>query len=113
MKSRMSAIMMTAAVAAASAIFPLRADVSYYDPVGKSNAVCKAYTTYTDQAILNSGWYVVTGDITNDTTIVVDGDAHLILADGASLTADGGIIVDVNNNITNSLTIWEIGRAHV
>ena len=98
--------MLAAAVAAASAILPLRADVSYYDSLGKSNAVCKAYTTYTDQAILNSGWYVVTGDITNDTRIVVDGDAHLILADGASLTANQGIRVEVKNNVTSSLTIW-------
>ena len=103
---RIAKLILLAAAVAASAILPLRADVSYYDPVGKSNAFCKAYTAYTGQTTLNSGWYVVTGDILPADRIAVDGDAHLILADGASLTANAGINVAVENNVTNSLTIW-------
>ena len=35
---------------------------------------------------LNDGWYVVTGsDVTYDQGITIDGDVHLILADGASM----------------------------
>jgi hypothetical protein len=85
-----------------------RAFMGYLDPTDPANPVkvCDDYAYYTGQTTLTSGWYVVTGDIANDATIAVDGDVHLILADGASLTASKGIRVEVENNVTNSLTIW-------
>ena len=85
-----------------------RTGMGYLDPTDPDNPVnvCYDYAYYAGETTLTSGWYVVTGDITNNTRIVVEGDAHLILADGASLTANAGITVDVNNNVTNSLTIW-------
>ena len=80
--------------------------VPYLDPVNHTTNLCETYTLYTDQTELTSGWYVVSGDITNDTRIAVSGDVNLILKDDASLTANAGVNVDVDGTITNSLTIW-------
>ncbi len=44
-----------------------------------------------------SGWYVVNSNITIDNRVTVSGDVHLILADGASLTVNGGIGVAEGN----------------
>ena len=80
--------------------------VPYLDPVNHTTNLCSSYTPYTDQTTLTSGWYVVSGDITNDTRIAVSGDVNLILKDDASLTATAGVNVNVDGTITNSLTIW-------
>ena len=37
-----------------AAATPLWADVTYYDPVGGTNATCTAYEAYTDQTTLTS-----------------------------------------------------------
>ena len=55
-----------------------------------------SYTTMT------SGWYVVTGNVTNNNRINCSGSVNLILADGAKLTSIYGIGVTSGNN----LTIW-------
>lgn len=57
---------------------------------------------------LNSGWYVVLGSDVQTGTLVCEGDVHLILADGAKLTAtgnekDAGIRVSADGA---SLTIY-------
>ncbi len=44
------------------------------------------------------GWYVVNSTVTINNRVTVSGDVHLILADGASLTAKGGINVAENNS---------------
>ncbi|MBQ6006913.1 MAG: SUMF1/EgtB/PvdO family nonheme iron enzyme [Kiritimatiellae bacterium] len=80
--------------------------VPYWDPTTCTTNLCLSYTFYTGQATLESGWYVVTGDITNDTRITVSGDVNLILCDGASLTANAGVNVGVDGTTTNSLTVW-------
>ena len=46
------------------------------------------------------GWYVVTGDVTISQRVTVTGDVRLILANGASLTANGGIGVADGNALT-------------
>lgn len=53
----------------------------------------------------SSGWYVVTGDVSitgnnGKGAVIVNGDVKLILADGASLTVDGGINVSSGNTLT-------------
>ena len=80
----------------------------YLDPADPDNPIklCDAYTIYTGQTELTNGWYVVDGSVTNDARISVKGDVNLILCDGVELAANSGINVDVNNNVTNSLTIW-------
>lgn len=42
-------------------------------------------------------WYVVQGEVNIDKCVIVTGDVHLILADGAKLTVDGGIGVHEGN----------------
>lgn len=46
----------------------------------------------------DGAWYVVTGTVTT-TGLAVNGTAHLILADGAKLTANGGIRVTSGNSL--------------
>ena len=78
----------------------------YYDTVGGTNAICLVYTEYAGQTELPSGWYVVSGIISNDTRITVNGDVNLILCDNSELAAMEGVEVSSGNNYTNSLTIW-------
>ncbi|MBO7685194.1 MAG: hypothetical protein J6V72_02350, partial [Kiritimatiellae bacterium] len=75
------------------------------DPVHPEK-LCTDFTVITDQTTLTSGWYMVSGAITIDSRIYISGDVNIILMDRAELVANSGITVDVNNNITNHLTIW-------
>ncbi len=45
-------------------------------------------------------WYVAKGDVTISSRVTVSGDVHLILADGCSLTVNGGIEVEKDNSLT-------------
>ncbi len=54
-----------------------------------------------NKTTLESGWYVVTGEINYDNKLKITGDVHLILADGAKLTTSG-----IQGNIYKSLTIY-------
>ena len=104
-KALMAKLLLAVAMAAAMAAHAV--DVSYIDPTEPgSPSKTAACTQYNGQLTLDSGWYVVEGDVFNGSRIFVKGDVNLILKDNAELTAGAGIIVDVNNNITNSLTIW-------
>ena len=82
------------------------------------SGICQNYTVVKDTMTeLNSGWYVVTEKVVIDRSggelpgLKVNGDAHLILMDGAELVVTGateraGIEVGVVNSVTNSLTIY-------
>lgn len=53
----------------------------------------------------NNGWYVVSSDVTIGTEeapqrVTVSGDVHLILANDAKLTVNGGISVNAGNSLT-------------
>ena len=57
------------------------------------------------------GWYVAQSDVTINQRVTVTGEVHLILADGCTLTVNGGIQVadndnDPSNGSSNSLTIY-------
>lgn len=82
---------------------------------------CEAYKAVrADMTELNSGWYVVSGQVVIDRSkdaepykpgLKVNGDVHLILMDGAELVVTGatdcaGIEVGVVGSTTNSLTIY-------
>ena len=58
-----------------------------------------------------SGWYVVNSNITIDNRVTVSGDVHLILADGASLTVNGGIGVVDKRFFSRPVCRWEHGNA--
>ncbi|MBS5483182.1 MAG: hypothetical protein KHX88_08030, partial [Firmicutes bacterium] len=51
----------------------------------------------------DSGWYVVSGNVTIGSRVTVTGNVNLILTDGCHLTVNGGIEVEEGN----SLTIYE------
>lgn len=60
---------------------------------------------------LTEGWYVVNGDVTAGSRIYVNGNVHIILADGSNFTANEGIDVsdsdyDISNGSPNSLSIY-------
>ena len=62
---------------------------------------CTTYTTVTDQTTAwTAGWYVVSSEVTIETRISVTGDVHLILANGASLSAPKGIACVEGNSLT-------------
>lgn len=49
----------------------------------------------TDSRTLNAGWYVVEGTVVISGCVNTQGDVHLILTDGSSLTIDEGISLGV------------------
>ena len=49
---------------------------------------------------LGDGWYVVYSDITFSNAIIINGDVKIILADGATLTAGGGIYIVKDKTLT-------------
>ena len=70
-----------------------------------------------DMTTLESGWYVVQGQVVIDRTeddkpgLVVNGDVHLILADDAELNVNGGEYAGICVNVvesgaTNSISIY-------
>ncbi|MBQ6923221.1 MAG: hypothetical protein IJQ73_01135, partial [Kiritimatiellae bacterium] len=78
--------------------------VPYLDPTDAASPgkVCEVYSAFTGQAGLTNGWYVARGAVPAAGRVEVAGDVHLILCDGAELTADAGICVAQGN----SLTVW-------
>jgi hypothetical protein len=81
-----------------------RTPLRYLDPADAAEPVktCADYAIYGSENTLTSGWWVVEGVVTNDTRIEIAGDIHLILRDGAELTAAKGIHVAG----ANSLAVW-------
>lgn len=79
--------------------------VNYIDADGQQKTVTATVVT-NETGTLSAGWYVVTGEVSRG-SITCNGAVHLILADGAKLTATGG---EEQAGITvsggNSLTIY-------
>ena len=99
----------TAALAATAA------DVTYYDwnsdtkgleqkPCASATAVTSNDTQWIKYEFVwmdeNGGWYVVNSDVTIENRVTVTGDVRLILADGCTLTVNGGIQVTVGDSLT-------------
>ncbi len=74
-------------------------NISYIDSIGTIH-VCPAAVPITDHEgdieYEGSGWFFVDGQVTVNGTICFEGETHLILCDGATLTADA-IIVEYND----------------
>lgn len=88
-------------------VVPLADAVSYrdYDNGSWSTKQVVEYTEITADSApttWETGWYVVTGDVTISSRVTVSGDVNLVLKDGTSLTVNGGI----QCTETNSLTIY-------
>ena len=60
--------------------------VGYWDPVGKVTNAVEATVVTAGTDTLTGGWYVVTGEVSRNRRMNVDGAVNLILADGANLT---------------------------
>lgn len=95
---------------AAPAAFADGVEVKYLDKDGteqtcpSATVVTKEVTTWTDTTDAH-GWYVVNSTVEIGTAadpipVTVEGDVRLILADNASLTVNGGILVNEGNSIT-------------
>ena len=75
----------------------------------KSDNVTSATEVTTNTTTWNSGWYVAQGEVTISSRVTVNGDVRLILADGCTLTVNGGIRVASGDR----LTIYGQSRAPV
>ncbi|MBQ1698354.1 MAG: leucine-rich repeat protein, partial [Bacteroidales bacterium] len=76
--------------------------INYIDENGKTQTQ-KSATKIADNTTtttLDNQWYYVSDEITFDGAISVSGDVHLILCDGATLTAKEGIVVNRGNSLT-------------
>ncbi len=75
---------------------PLTMHLGYNETTGKADRVYYAYVEHViDEATdsFASGWNIVKGNVTFDDRIRLPGEVHLILEDGATLTAKKGITV--------------------
>ena len=85
--------------------------VSYLDETGTSQTCDSATEVTSSDTEWATGWYVVQGTVEIGSRVTVSGDVHLILTDGCTLTVNGGIQVQDNDNnpdtpSTNALTIY-------
>ena len=123
MKKRILSILLT--VCLLMALLPTVAfaegSVTYLDADGtlktspSATEVTSSDTEWTGTTT-NPGWYVVNTNVTigtedNPQRVTVSGDVHLILTDGCTLTVNGGIQVqddddDITNGSANALTIY-------
>ena len=77
-------------------------DVPYLDATGSQQS-CSSYTVVdTTTTAWNEGWYVAEGNVTISEAVILNGDVHIILTDGCSLTVNGGI----SSKVGGALTIY-------
>ncbi len=76
-------------------------EVSYINANGVEATLANgSYTAFTsDQTTLADGWWVVSGQHSVSSRIAISGVVHLVLADGASLTATQGITLEGSNEL--------------
>ena len=85
-------------------LFSRNSSWNYLDESGKE-MICGNATQVTNSNAewkddVTDGWYVVSGDVTILNRVTVTGNVNLILADGYSLTVNGGINVGEDNSLT-------------
>lgn len=74
---------------------------TYLDADGKEQTADNVTVVDGNSITWESGWYAVSSDVTIEERVTVNGDVHLILADGYSLNAEnGGINVGENQSLT-------------
>ena len=74
--------------------------VSYLDENGDEQTADNVTVVESSMTAWNGGWFVVNGAVTIDDRVTVSGGVHLILADNASLTVNGGINVAESNSFS-------------
>lgn len=91
----------TAVLSNAEAVYRV-AGVPYLAADGSLQS-CNSYTVVeTTTTAWNEGWYVAEGNVTISGAVTLEGDVHLILTDGCSLTVNGGI----SSKVGGALTIY-------
>ena len=89
-----------------SFVFSVQGSVNYqaYENgtlTDKPSLAADGYTTVVPSTTtMSAGWYVVSDNVTVSDRISVSGDVHLVLCDGATLTAQNGIGVTEGNSLT-------------
>ena len=78
---------------------------NYLDETGAEQTCTSAIEVTSGDTRWTSGWYVVNSDITigseeTPQRVTVSGNVHLILADGCTLTVNGGIQAEGSNALT-------------
>ena len=76
------------------------AQIRYLDENGVLQLMDNVTPLTSASAGISAGWYVATGETTISERVVVTGNVHIILADGAHLTALLGITVSPGNSLT-------------
>ena len=74
--------------------------VSYLDKDGSKQTAENVTVVESSTTAWNGGWYVVNDTVTIGSRVTVSGEVHLILADNASLTVNGGINVAEDNSFS-------------
>ena len=74
--------------------------VQYLDEKGSKKTADAVTVVQSSMTTWSDGWYVVNGTITIGSLVTVSGTVHLILADNASLTVNGGIKVAEGNSFS-------------
>ena len=75
------------------------ASASYIDAAGEERQV-EATVIDAASTAWQSGWYVAQGSVTIPERVTVAGDVHVILVDGATLTAQDGLNVASGNSLS-------------
>ena len=76
------------------------ANVAYIDGSGITQTRTNATDVTSSTTTWNTGWYVVSSNVTISDRITVTGEVHLILANSTTLTARAGITVSQGNSLT-------------
>ena len=95
----------TTATMAVSLTVPEKEPVAYIDANGEEQSTENLtdgfyYKVREGMTNWTAGWYVVEQNVTIASRITVTGDVHLILKDGATMTASAGITVTEGNSLT-------------
>ena len=75
-------------------------NVPYQDANGVSQTCSSATEVASDTTTWSGGWYVAQNTVEIGSRVTVSGAVHLILADGCTLTVNGGIQVASGNSLT-------------
>ena len=82
------------------------ATVSYIDADGETQKSVTATVLTGSETSLDAGWYVVNSNISHEGKIDCNGDVNIILADGYTMTVNGGNTNGLNGTSGSTLTIY-------
>ena len=82
------------------------ATVSYIDADGETQKSVTATVLTGSETSLDAGWYVGNSNISHEGKIDCNGDVNIILADGYTMTVNGGNTNGLNGTSGSTLTIY-------